>query len=131
MTLLVVEHPDWMLDAECTRANPELFYPEPGGSSLTAAKAVCARCTVTAECLAYALEYGEVDYGVWGGLSVPERRELAPSPGRGRRRRPAPIEHGTEKGARLHRRRGEPACAWCRDACTAAHRRRAEQRRSA
>jgi len=29
MTLLAVEHPDWMLDAECTRAKPELFYPEP------------------------------------------------------------------------------------------------------
>lgn len=37
------------------------------------AKAVCARCSVRVECLAYAEGAGEED-GVWGGLSVQERR---------------------------------------------------------
>jgi len=128
---LTVEHPDWMVDAECTRERPDLFYPEQGGHTVTEAKKICARCTVTAECLAFALAHGELDYGVWGGKSVIERRELVPSRGRGRRRIPPPIEHGTEKGARAHYRRGEQACAWCRDASAAAHQRRNEQRRSA
>jgi WhiB family redox-sensing transcriptional regulator len=131
MTLLAVEHPDWMLDAECTRADPNVFYPEPAGRSVTAAKAICAECIVRAECLTYALDHGELNYGVWGGLSVKERQRLVPSRGRGRRRIPLPIEHGTEKGYQAHYRRGEQACAWCREASAAAHQRRVEQRRSA
>jgi WhiB family redox-sensing transcriptional regulator len=131
MTLLAVEHPDWMLDAECTRERPELFYPEPAGRSVTEAKKVCARCSVTTECLAFALAHGEINYGVWGGLSVKERQRLVPSRGRGRRRIPLAIEHGTEKGYHAHYRRGEQACAWCREASAAAHQRRVEQRRSA
>src|SRR6266516_3056857 len=70
---LTIEHPDWMLDAECTRADPGLFYPEPVSWSVDAAKKICADCTVTAQCLAYALTHGELNVGVWGGLSVTER----------------------------------------------------------
>jgi len=72
MTLLAVEHPDWMLDAECTRAKPELFYPEPAGRSVTEAKAVCARCPVQAECLAWAIRTNE-PWGIWGGQTPDER----------------------------------------------------------
>jgi WhiB family redox-sensing transcriptional regulator len=39
------------------------------------AKAVCRRCPVIQECLAWALESGQ-DAGVWGGLSEDERRAL-------------------------------------------------------
>ncbi|MFC4950728.1 WhiB family transcriptional regulator [Pseudonocardia sp. GCM10023141] len=39
------------------------------------AKAVCARCPVTAECLGWALASGQ-DSGVWGGLTDAERRDL-------------------------------------------------------
>ncbi len=131
MTLLAVEHPDWMLDAECTRERPELFYPEPAGRSVTEAKEVCARCTVSAQCLAFALDHGELNYGVWGGLSVKERQRLVPSRGRGRRRVPLAIEHGTANGYQAHRRRNEQACGACLEASAAAHRRRVEERRSA
>jgi WhiB family redox-sensing transcriptional regulator len=128
MTLLTVEHPDWMHDAECTRANPELFYPEPAGRSVDQAKAVCARCTVTDQCLAFALEHGEIDYGVWGGLTVKERRQLVPSRGRGYRRNPARC--GTVSGYAKHRRLGEQACYSCLDAIAAAQRRRTATSRS-
>ncbi|HBX77752.1 MAG TPA: WhiB family transcriptional regulator [Acidimicrobiaceae bacterium] len=37
------------------------------------AKAICAECSVTAECLEYALAIRE-PHGVWGGLSESERR---------------------------------------------------------
>jgi WhiB family redox-sensing transcriptional regulator len=39
------------------------------------AKAVCRRCPVSQQCLAWALESGQ-DAGVWGGLSEDERRAL-------------------------------------------------------
>ena len=39
------------------------------------AKAVCRRCSVTDECLQWALESGQ-DAGVWGGMSEEERRAV-------------------------------------------------------
>lgn len=42
------------------------------------AKAVCASCTVRAQCLDQALERGE-RYGIWGGLTDLERRHLRAS----------------------------------------------------
>lgn len=40
-----------------------------------AAKAICERCTVRAECLDYAIAIRE-PHGVWGGLSESERKAL-------------------------------------------------------
>jgi WhiB family redox-sensing transcriptional regulator len=54
--------------------DPEIFYPEKGGST-KAAKAVCAKCPVRAECLADSLA-NETRFGVLGGLSERERRKL-------------------------------------------------------
>ncbi len=51
----------------------------------TAAKAVCHRCPVMAECRRYALQVEE-PYGVWGGLSAEQRADLL----RARRRAAAP-----------------------------------------
>lgn len=59
--------------ALCAQVDPELFFPEKGGSP-AAAKAVCAECPVTALCLA---TFGPlVDHGVIGGLTAKERRLL-------------------------------------------------------
>ncbi len=124
---LTIEHPDWMLDAECTRADPGLFYPEPVSRSVDAAKKICADCTVTAQCLAYALTHGELNVGVWGGLSVTERRDLAWQ----RRPRRDNADCGTENGYHAHRRRGERACHPCRAASAAATRDRRQRRHSA
>lgn len=67
-------HEDWRDDALCAETDPEEFFPEKGGSN-RAAKRICARCPVTAECLEYALEHDE-RYGLWGGLSERERRRI-------------------------------------------------------
>ena len=40
-----------------------------------AAKSVCARCPVVAQCAAHALTVRE-PYGVWGGLSEDEREAI-------------------------------------------------------
>lgn len=65
----------WVADALCAQTDPEIFFPEKGGST-DAAKRVCGACDVTAECLAYALRTGQ-EHGIWGGLSRMERRALS------------------------------------------------------
>lgn len=64
----------WQERALCAQTDPEAFHPEKGGST-RAAKAVCAVCEVTADCLEYALDNDE-RFGIWGGLSERERRKL-------------------------------------------------------
>ena len=66
----------WRTDAACRGRDPEEFHPEPGQSgAVQAAVAVCAACPVRNPCLAYALAAGE-GRGVWGGLTVNERKAL-------------------------------------------------------
>ena len=64
----------WTLRAACLDADTGQFYPD-RGESTQAAKRICQRCKVKAECLDYALATGE-RFGVWGGLSERERRRL-------------------------------------------------------
>lgn len=72
---------EWRRQANCAGVDPDLFYPERGGSKvlqaeqIRQAKAVCASCVVRAQCLASALEHQEA-HGIWGGLSERERRRL-------------------------------------------------------
>jgi len=70
----LVGSPVWWFAGLCAQTDPELFFPEKGGS-VREAKAVCAGCPVRAQCLEHALAHGE-RYGVWGGLSERERRRL-------------------------------------------------------
>lgn len=64
----------WQVSARCVEADPEIFFPERGGSS-KAARAVCRECPVRLECLRYALANRE-QFGIWGGTSERERRRL-------------------------------------------------------
>jgi WhiB family transcriptional regulator, redox-sensing transcriptional regulator len=65
----------WQVHAECVpRAREVDFFPA-RGESVRDAKAVCAVCPVTSECLEFALRLN-VAHGVWGGLSERERRNL-------------------------------------------------------
>lgn len=64
----------WQGKARCLEVDPEIFFPERGGSS-KAARAVCAQCEVRLECLRYALANRE-QFGIWGGTSERERRKL-------------------------------------------------------
>lgn len=70
---------EWRADAACIQEDPELFFPVgtsgPAIAQIAEAKAVCRRCDVTAECLAWAIKSGQ-DAGVWGGMSEDERRSL-------------------------------------------------------
>ena len=68
---------DWKARANCLGVDPALFFPERGEAHDVAreAREVCDGCTVTVECLEYALEIGET-LGIWGGKSERERRKL-------------------------------------------------------
>ena len=65
---IVIESPEWMKQARCRDvADPDIFFPERGGNT-TEARALCAECSVMAECLELAL--GDPDcntFGIFGG----------------------------------------------------------------
>lgn len=65
---------DWARLGACTGLDPAMFFPE-RGEPTGPAKAVCADCTVTSECLQWALDTSQ-KFGIWGGRSEKERRRL-------------------------------------------------------
>ena len=64
----------WVVFSACRDADPEVFFPV-SREETDAALAICATCTVQAECLDYALEARE-RYGIWGGKTEKQRRRL-------------------------------------------------------
>jgi WhiB family transcriptional regulator, redox-sensing transcriptional regulator len=79
MTAAVDILAEWWSLAACQSVDPDIFFPgsatNPARAQLVAAKAVCGRCPVQAECLRYAMAAGPV-HGIWGGLTQEERRLL-------------------------------------------------------
>ncbi len=69
----------WPERAACREpaVDPEWFFPVaetgPSAREVAAAKAVCARCPVAAQCLDWAIRAGE-PAGIWGGTTPEERR---------------------------------------------------------
>jgi WhiB family transcriptional regulator, redox-sensing transcriptional regulator len=93
MPQLLIAAPEtwaWQLVGACRKEDSELFFHPEGerGSRAVnrenAAKTICARCPVLAECSAHALAVHE-PYGVWGGMTEHDRDEVLA----GRRPRPA------------------------------------------
>lgn len=75
---LAVDHllsrPNWMNDGACIGTPTEDFFPT-SGADHQPAKAICARCTVSEDCLAYAIDRPDL-HGVWGGTSERERQRM-------------------------------------------------------
>jgi len=64
---------EWVSQAKCLSVDPdELFV---GGAAQRKATSICRNCPVMAECLADALD-NQMDFGVWGGMTVRQRRVL-------------------------------------------------------
>lgn len=74
----LVVHWEWQNQAACRGMDSSVFFhPHDERNSaredrITAAKAVCRRCPVIAQCLDYSIRVRE-PYGIWGGLSEAER----------------------------------------------------------
>ena len=68
-----------MNDALCAEVGSEVFFPE-SGENYQQAIQVCRRCPVQLDCLEHALELEEAGVwnvlGIWGGMTVKERRSL-------------------------------------------------------
>jgi WhiB family transcriptional regulator, redox-sensing transcriptional regulator len=79
----------WMAEAACRGMPTAIFYPAPDASA-DAARAVCARCPVRAECAQHAAENREM-HGVWGGRTAAERRNNRPRPDSAARPGPPPL----------------------------------------
>ncbi len=71
---MFIEQLPWAPAAKCLNADPDVFFPEKGGSTKEA-KRICGECPVRVECLEYALTEDE-RFGIWGGMSERERRKL-------------------------------------------------------
>ncbi len=65
----------WQDLALCAETDPDIFFPEKGGST-TPATSVCAQCMVQAECLEYAISH-DIRHGIWGGMSDNDRRRIS------------------------------------------------------
>jgi WhiB family redox-sensing transcriptional regulator len=74
LRLLDENRTGWQAQANCMGVDPDLFFPERGGSTREA-KEVCRGCVVREDCLEYALANGE-KFGIWGGMSERERRRV-------------------------------------------------------
>lgn len=69
---------EWQERGACRNADDTLFFHPEGESGaakqqrISAAKDVCAGCSVITQCRDYALAVGE-PFGIWGGMSEDER----------------------------------------------------------
>jgi len=73
----------WWEHAACKGMDLTLFIFEPherySVAKIKEAKAICATCLVRPECLKDSLQYSTTQlecYGIWGGLTWRERKEL-------------------------------------------------------
>lgn len=72
----------WRDQAECRHANQRAFFPELGETRSDVygpAREVCNTCTVQEACLQYALD-NCIPFGMWGGKTPRERRNLKATP---------------------------------------------------
>lgn len=67
-----VESP-WFTGAACRGLDPELFFSD-SQPVLGRAKEICKSCGIRESCLEWAIKREE--FGVWGGTTALERREL-------------------------------------------------------
>ncbi|QCB93322.1 WhiB family transcriptional regulator [Cellulomonas shaoxiangyii] len=122
MTIDLPTIPAWVDSAACASVGGDYWYPEKGDrASADYARKVCGTCPLIATCLEYALDNNE-PHGIWGGLTPKQRQRLGGAPvsdmdeSDDELDAPAPRGHGTVGAYNMHRRRGENACHWCKQA---------------
>lgn len=109
--------PDWQHPGACRGSDQNLWFSTRGeNNAVNEAKKICNQCPIKQKCLDYALYHNE-QHGVWGGLTVRERRRLPKTIQPGYQiRRYKEINHGTYAGYMQHRTRGSKPCPTCMEA---------------
>lgn len=69
---MMTDLPDWAASAKCKGMGDVLF---PEGPEQRQVRQFCHDCPVRTDCLAEALD-NRIEYGIWGGLTERERRQL-------------------------------------------------------
>ncbi|MFC5930882.1 WhiB family transcriptional regulator [Cryobacterium melibiosiphilum] len=74
---------EWRSKANCLGTDPELFFPTDSRAENRLEVAdICGNCTVSAECRGFADQSQPTRaHGIWGGLSVEERKRLRETKG--------------------------------------------------
>ncbi len=82
---VVAADESWRDDAACVGTDTESFFPEKGGSTREAKRVCNNGCPVRKECLDFALRErnGVGRFGIYGGLSERERRQMYRAQGTG------------------------------------------------
>ena len=79
----------WHDQAACLGMDTDLFFTKGGTHEAQEAIAVCCQCPVASECLEYELahEHRELStrFGIWGGMTPPQRHAIARARARKRR----------------------------------------------
>lgn len=72
----------WTREAACRGMDPNIFFLTTGDSypEIAYAKSICNSCPVIDNCLEFGLKYhtsnNDYAHGIWGGLTLRERRRL-------------------------------------------------------
>ena len=74
MALEQVPEAEWKRQKVCRIEDVDLFFGETE-DDIAEAKAKCATCIVSLNCLRFALD-NQINHGVWGGLSETERKTV-------------------------------------------------------
>ncbi|AYR01120.1 WhiB family transcription factor [Mycobacterium phage LeMond] len=61
--------------ALCAQSDPDVFFPDKGQSA-EPARRICRRCPILDECLDTALGNEHEVFGIWGGLTQRDRRDI-------------------------------------------------------
>ena len=69
----------WRQHAACREVDPAVFFPVgvtgAAVAAIAAAKTVCEGCAAQAACLEFAISTNQ-EYGIWGGTSEEDRRDI-------------------------------------------------------
>lgn len=66
---------DWTDEAACATTDPDLWFEEKGHGMRSALK-ICGTCPVVTDCLWDALETGDNQWGIRGGMLPADRRKM-------------------------------------------------------
>ena len=99
---LLASRPLWMRDALCAESHPGVTFFSERGEDVEAAKRICSRCLVLAECRSWAMEQGAELHGVWAGTTAGQRQQLRKADPRP----PRPPRHRVERGPAERASRG-------------------------
>lgn len=74
---VTITEQNWRDTAACKGKPTQWWFSNKGDYlAVNRAKAICSECPVRSECLEYALKGSELMVGIWGGMSLSQRKRI-------------------------------------------------------